>query len=267
MVKKYRVNCSIYQCFLLAVVAVVSPVFSYSEPAEKIINEGVKRIEDNRKSQINISKIHNKTLSLIDEYEESLKIMDGLNSYNSMMKRQVARQKSDMEDLRDSINNVSAIERQVMPLLMRMLDSLDVFIDLDVPFLLEERRQRIAKLQAMMDRVDVSVAEKSRRVFEAFQIETEYGRTIESYRDKLAIDSNIYDVDYLRIGRISLMYRIVGTSDIGYWDGENKKWMPVGSSAYRRYFEQGVKVAKREMAPELIMAPVMIAEEISAGGQ
>jgi hypothetical protein len=163
-----------------------------------------------------------------------------------------------MEELRQSINDVSVVERQIMPLLLRMLDGLGEFIQLDAPFLAAERRQRVDDLLAMMERVDVSVAEKARRVFEAYQIETEYGRSIESYRDKLPLNGGVYDVDLLRIGRTALLYRVAGSDDIGYWDKSARTWKPLENSAYRRYFEQGLKVAKREMAPELIVVPVVL---------
>lgn len=231
---------------------------AYSDTPDKLIGEGVARTEENQRAQEKITGVHEQTLSLIEKYEETLKVVEGLNGYNRMMSRQLERQQNDMEELRQSINDVSVVERQIMPLLLRMLDGLGEFIQLDAPFLAVERRQRVDDLLAMMERVDVSVAEKARRVFEAYQIEAEYGRSIESYRDKLPLQGGVYDVDLLRIGRTALLYRVAGSDDIGYWDKPSRTWKPLENSAYRRYFEQGLKVAKREMAPELIVVPVVL---------
>ena len=42
----------------------------------------------------------------------------------------------------------------------------------------DERRQRAANLKNLLDQPDVSVAEKYRRVMEAYQVETEYGHVL-----------------------------------------------------------------------------------------
>ena len=54
-------------------------------------------------------------------------------------------------------------------------------MDLDIPFLMEERMERIAFLQDTLDRADVSVAEKFSQVLQAYQVENTYGTTIEAY--------------------------------------------------------------------------------------
>ena len=232
------------------------------DATDKIVAEGLVRIEENQQAQKRVSSIHDDTLSLIDTYQEKLKVVEGLNAYNEMMKRQVQRQLRDMDALRNSIDNVSIIERQVLPLLSRMLDGLEAFLRLDVPFHLEERHKRIANLRDMLERVDVTVAEKARRVFEAYQIEVEFGRTIEAYRNKLTLDGRTYDVDFLRIGRVSLLYRTVGDGQMGHWNNSSRQWQRLESSAYGRHFEQGLKIARREMAPELINAPVVLSGDI-----
>lgn len=236
---------------------------SYAEnTTSKIIDEGVVRTKENQLAQKHINTHQESKIDLIDQYEELLKVVDGLNAYNGMMSRQVDRQRVEMDKLRDSIANVSVIERQILPLLSRMLDGLNDSIELDIPFLLIERKERTYKLRGLLERVDISAAEKARRVFEAYQIEAEYGRTIEAYRGKQKIESGVFDVDFLRVGRVALLYRTIGTEDVGMWDKQSRTWVPLPSSKYRRYFEQGVKVARQEMAPELITLPIVIDEEV-----
>ena len=243
---------------------VLPPIFLYSaclvaqQVIDPIVEEQAIRLEENQKAQKEINKTHEKTLSLIDDYESNLKIVEGLHMYNSMMQKQLERQEEEIGLLRKSITDVAVIERQVLPLLTRMLDGLEAFIQLDVPFLLEERGARVNALRKVLARVDVTAAEKTRRVFEAYQIETEYGRTIESYREKIAVDGGVFDADVLRIGRVSLIYRTIGSEKMGYWNAEEHDWNILTSGEYRHHFEKVMKIANREMAPELMVVPVTV---------
>ena len=106
-----------------------------------------------------------------------------------------------MEDLNASMDKVSVIERQITPLMIRMITGLEQFVGLDVPFLKDERAKRISSLKQMMDRADINSSEKFRRLLEAYQVEVDYGRTIEAYTALQSVDGQEREVDFLRIGR------------------------------------------------------------------
>ncbi len=161
-----------------------------------------------------------------------------------------------MDLLRRSITDVAVLERQVLPLMLKMINSLEAFIALDVPFLRAERSERIDKLRSLLGRSDVTVAEKCRRVFEAFQIENEYGRTIESYTAKLDLEGASYDAAFLRIGRLGLLYKTVGSNQVGYWDNHTASWQPLERTPWVRLINQSLKVARQEIAPELVHVAV-----------
>jgi hypothetical protein len=142
---------------------------------------------------------------------------------------------------------------EILPFMQRMLTSLEQFVELDVPFLKGERRARIAKLKEMMPRADVTVSEKFRRIVEAYQIEMEYGRTIEAYRAPL----KDREVDFLRVGRIGLMYQTPDGEETGYWDVTKKDW--VKDNDYADGVEEGLKVARKQTSPDLLVVPVQAA--------
>ena len=102
---------------------------------------------------------------------------------------------------------------------------------------------------------DVSVAEKFRKVMEAFQIENDYGRTIEAYIDALEIDGATRQVDFLRIGRIALLYQTADGKMSGAWDQRNRRWVPLGNE-YKNAIRQGLRIAKKQVAPDLVLLPV-----------
>lgn len=223
---------------------------------DDIEREGLERIDERQGVQKQVAALNDETEKLIEEYRSELKIVRGLETYIEMLDQQLTAQRDEMRTLETSIQDVAVIERQILPLLARMVDGLEQFIRLDVPFLLDERLDRVTGLRALLRRSDVTVAEKSRRVFEAFQIENDFGYTIEAYRAKVPIDSGEFDADILRLGRVGLLYRTVGDARLGYWDREDERWAPLPSTPYGRLVEKGLRVARQEIAPELISIPL-----------
>ena len=137
----------------------------------------------------------------------------------------------------------------------RMIEGLEKFVSLDVPFLIDERTERVERLKELMDEPNVTVAEKFRKVMEAYQIENEYGRTIESYEATLPTDGGgERTVEFLRIGRIALMYQSADGSVTGRWDQGSRQF--VDASEYRNAVKQGLDVATQKIAPVLLTLPV-----------
>ena len=140
---------------------------------------------------------------------------------------------------------------------------LEVFISLDTPFLMKEREDRVERLRGMMERSDVTAAEKFRRVVEAYQIENDYGRTIEAYRGSVDIAGNQQEVDFLRIGRVSLTYQSVGGQHTGAWDVTEGTFVELPASKYKSHVANGIRVARKQVAPDLLIVPVNAPSEES----
>jgi hypothetical protein len=141
-----------------------------------------------------------------------------------------------------------------------MIDGLEQFVALDVPFLAEERNSRVANLTTVLERADVTAAEKFRVVMEAWQIENDYGRTIEAYTDELVINGNTREVDVLRIGRVALMYQTPDGQISGSWDKEAGDWVEVDSS-YRNAIRNGIRLARNQIGPDLLLLPISSPQE------
>jgi hypothetical protein len=144
--------------------------------------------------------------------------------------------------------------------MLRMIAALEAFVKLDVPFLIQERTLRLESLQEMMVRSDVTNAEKYRRIMEAYQIENEYGRTIEAYRSTIEREGRESKVDFLRFGRIALVYQSLDGSEAGVWDQETRDWLPL-DAGYRTAIRQGLRIARKQAAPDLIRLPLPAPEE------
>jgi len=223
---------------------------------DQLTQEGEKRADAGAAEQRRVEQIANQTADLLNDYNTVSKVVDGLVTYNTLLQRQIDNQEAEKEALNESIKNVALIERQIIPLMTRMLDGLEAFINLDTPFLLEERTERIDRLRGMMERSDVSAAEKFRRVIEAYQIENDYGRTIEAYKDTVEIDGVTQEADFLRIGRVSLAYQTVGAGTTGAWDKETGQFIKLDDAEFKNQVMHGIKVARKQVAPDLLIVPV-----------
>jgi hypothetical protein len=247
--------------WLSAVILALLPL-SLSTPAfaqatvDQVTSEGEKRADAGAAEQRRVEQIADQTADLLNEYNTVSKVVDGLVTYNSLLQRQVNNQEEEKLALRESIDNVALIERQITPLMIRMLDALEAFIQLDTPFLLSERNERIDRLRGMMERSDVSPAEKFRRVIEAYQIENDYGRTIEAYKGTVPINGNPQEVDFLRIGRVSLAYQSVGGQHTGAWDVKAGDWVELDPAEFKNQVAHGLRVARKQVAPDLLVVPI-----------
>ncbi len=109
-----------------------------------------------------------------------------------------------------------------------------------------------------MGRSDVTDEERYRRIVEAYQIENEYGRTIEVYQGELVLEGKARLVEFLRVGRISLLYQTLDLSETGVWDQRNQVWKDAAES--RSAVRKGIRIARKQTAPDLMRIPVPTAE-------
>jgi len=242
--------------FATAVIAISGSVFA--QTVDQVLQADQRRLNLAQQSQERINTVVGATRSLEDQYRAINKEIDGLKVYNRLMTAQVEGQQSDLEDIGLSMDQVDVINRQIFPLMERMIDGIDQSVKVDVPFLMDERTKRVNDLKELMPRSDVSVAEKFRKVMEAFQIENDYGSTIEYYEQSLTLDNETRAFNMLRIGRIGLYFQSDDTRITGRWNNTTRAW-EIDNSA-RNEVRKGLRVARQLIAPELINVPVSAAE-------
>lgn len=228
---------------------------------QEVTEAGEARADAAAADQKAVEAIADQTDKLTAEYATVIKVVDGLKVYNGLLQRQIDNQEAEKTALAESIDNVALIERQIIPLMTRMIDSLEEFIALDTPFLMEERTARLQRLRDMMERSDVTAAEKFRQVLEAYSIEADYGRTIEAYSGSVPVEGGSREVDFLRIGRVSLTYQSVGGNHTGAWDQEARAWVDLPPETYKAAVATGLRIADKQVPPDLIVVPVPAAEE------
>jgi septal ring factor EnvC (AmiA/AmiB activator) len=218
------------------------------------VKEQVAADEAAAASQESIDKLSDETRDMLLQYRQYLKETKSLREYREQLTTQVQSQETEIEFLKQQLAEIETTAREVMPLMQKMLDTLERFVKLDLPFQLEERDKRVASLRDAMARADVTISEKYRRIVEAYQIEADYGRTLEAYQGELGEGSDARTVRFLRIGRVALLYQTLDGEETGYWDDSQKKW--VEDDSYRSAVRRGFAVADKASAPDLLTAPI-----------
>ncbi len=225
-----------------------------------ILQVGQSKTAAGQASQKKIDKLSSDTAALLQKFKTVNKQIDGLRVYNTQLGKQLANQLKVIGELETSIDNVTVIERQIQPLILRMLDGLEQFVTLDVPLHREERLKRVEDLRTNQDRADISVAEKFRQVLEAYNIEAEYGRKVDTYVESLKVAGVDRQVNILSVGRIALMYQTTDTKLSGAWDQKQGTWIELDSGEYRAAILKGIRIAKKQASIDVIALPILAPE-------
>ncbi|MEH6567183.1 MAG: DUF3450 domain-containing protein [Halopseudomonas sp.] len=206
-------------------------------------------------SQQRIDQLDDATRNALETYRQANQQISQLGEYNSRMQKVVAQQQAELVSLREQLGSIEHTQAEMRPLIRRMVESLEQFIAVDLPFLPEERQDRLARLQDLLVDPEVSIAELYRRVLEAYQIESDYGRTLEAWRGELTQGDDARVVEFLRLGRLMLFYQTLDGQEQGYWDTTTQEWQ-VLPSGYRRTLEQGLAIARTEQMPVMLRLPL-----------
>ena len=245
----------------MTAVAEEPAVVERTAEVSEILSAGAEKVQAAKNSQIKVDRIADQTDGLLQEFKQVNKQIESLRVYNSQLERQIESQKQMMVELEESIENATIIERGISPLMANMLNALEDFVELDMPFKLERRQQAVADLYVNLDSAKFSAAEKFRQILEVYDIESEYSLSMESYTDQIDLEGNgsLVEVQMLRVGRVALVYQSKDKSKVGVWDKATKSWQPLDSS-YRRPVDQAIRIAVKLAPQDVIEIPITAPE-------
>jgi regulator of replication initiation timing len=204
-------------------------------------------------SQRRVSQLAQQTADLLAQYRAVVNETENLRIYNDQLEKVVTDQRADIVSINQQLEGLENTNRGVVPLMLEMIDTLAQIVEADMPFRLEERRERVLGLRDMMDRSDVTISEKYRRIIEAYQGELEYGRTTEAYSE--ALPTTGQTVEFLRIGRTLLVYQTSDQETTGWYNPSTQTFEALPDK-YRLEVKEGLSIARNEKAPSLVTLPV-----------
>lgn len=235
--------------------ALTLPALASADPLEQLHKEEKKIHRAAVKSQERVNRIYEQSLDLLAQYRTVVDETDNLRVYNNHVKRLVDDQEASIASLQRQIDGIENTKQGVVPLMYKMLDALEKFIELDVPVKLEERQQRLANIRERMSNSNITTSERYRQVLEAYQIENDYGTLIAAYQSE--VDGKVVDVAH--IGRVALVAQALDGKTSWTWDNTARQWVEVGEE-YAKPIKHTIRMARKQVAPGLIKLPVYAAE-------
>lgn len=222
-----------------------------SNPIDKSIDVIEKTNIELKTYQQKINKEDERSKILLEEYKYTNKELTNTIKYNKQLDQLISSQKSELKDIEQQLLDIEQTHKNIYPLMSNMIKSLKILINEDTPFLLDERKKRVEKLEQSLDRADIKTAEKFRIILEAFKIEYDYANSIESYEAQ--INNKTYT--FLRIGRVGLYSQSLDFQNYMYWNNTSKQWESIENSTAKSNIRKAIKIANKQQNVELLELP------------
>ena len=242
-------------CLVVGAVYIGAMSITPADTLSSAIDTSIANNRQEAKLQNRIEQLDDETQAMLEEYQRLSRELEVSRIYHDQLERLVASQVEDKAAIQEQMADLELTQREIVPLMLRMVDALADSLQADLPFLTRDRQLRLEQLRALMDRADVNIGEKYRRVLDALQIEMEYGRTIEAYRGDLGQGEDRRTVDMLRVGRVGLYYQTLDRQEVGQWNADTRSWEALPPH-YRLPIRNGLRIARNQAAPELLRLPI-----------
>ncbi|MGO2012551.1 MAG: DUF3450 domain-containing protein [Pseudoalteromonas sp.] len=211
------------------------------------------------KSQTKIDNIFGQTQDLVAEYRGLVDETELLKVYNDHVARLVADQNDSIESFDRQIATIDNTKQNVVPLMYRMIDTLEEFIQADVPFNLENRMGRVETLRDIMASSSVTTSEKFRQVLEAYTVEASYSSAVNATQGTLESEGKNINVDFGRLGRITYVAQSFDLKHAWVWNNNTKQWEKLGEE-YLNPVKEVIRMARKQATLELVKLPIFGAE-------
>ncbi|HJS15842.1 DUF3450 domain-containing protein [Rheinheimera sp.] len=252
-IRKSLVASALFGAFALASTSVAA------DPLVELHKAGQQNIRAAVQSQEKINNIFDQSQELLAEYRQLVEQTENLKVYNDHVAKLVADQNTQLASFDKQIGTIEGTKQGIVPLMYRMVDTLEAFIKADMPIDLTNRLARIDRLRAVLGNSAVNTSEMYRLVIEAYQIEKDLGTALVTYTDKLTVDGGEITVNYVYVGRVALLAQSLDEKQAWMFNRTTGQWEALGQE-YLESTKFAIRVAGKQAAPELLKLPVIAAE-------
>jgi len=210
------------------------------------------------KSQTKIDNIYEQTLELLADYRNTVDEGEVLSGYNDHVQLMVDDQNANIRSLQKQIDGIDKTKQGVVPLMYKMIDTLETFVNLDVPMNIKARQERVAALRTVMGDSNVSVSEQFRLVLEAYEIEASYGSIFGVYQAEIDVDGQMLTADFVHMGRIALVAQSLDMKNAWVWNNDSRSWEKL-EDEYLKPVTDAIRMARKQLPLDMTKLPVFAA--------
>lgn len=232
--------------------------FASADALSNLQKEEAKTFKASVKSQNKINNIYEQTIELLAEYRNVVDQAEVLKGYNDHVQRMVNDQVENIASLQRQIEGIDKIKQGVVPLMYKMIDTLEKFVELDVPVNLDARKERIQGLRDIMNNSNVTTSEQFRLVLEAYEIEANYGTIFDAYQAEIDLGDRTITADFVHMGRIALIAQSLDMKNAWVWNNEQRAWEPLPDE-YLKPVTDTIRMARKQLPMDMTKLPVFAA--------
>ncbi|MBU0991443.1 MAG: DUF3450 domain-containing protein [Proteobacteria bacterium] len=237
------------------IVVILVPARAEEGLTDKIKKPLDQAITTRQDSQKELDQWEQERLRLQVEFEGLTRKNEVLTKQDEALKKQVAARETLNASLVERERESRKIAQEIVPFLEDLHTRISEFIASDIPFLSEERKGRINRLEKVLSDMEVGAAEKFRKFMETLFIEAEYGNTIEVYQEKIIIENEEILGDVFRLGRISLFFLSLDQTIPACYNVADKKWT-VLDDRYTADIHAAIEMGSKRRPVELLCLPL-----------
>ena len=240
---------------LMLGIAVLAAPAAAQDPVVRAVELQQKMQRDARETQRRVDQLDEQTRKMLEQYRAAVWQAQQLNVYAAQLQKLVAEQEKELASLAEQLREVEVTEREILPLMLRMMDSLEKFVELDLPFLRAERDERLRNVRKTLTDPEAGIADRFRRLLEAYRVEADYGRTLGAERTEIDFDGQRRSVDVLHVGRLELFFLTLDGEQAGRWNPDAGRWEAI-EHQHVAAVRQGLRIARETAAADLLVLPV-----------
>lgn len=231
-----------------------------AKKAKESVGQSIDIRQDTQKKR---DKWEEKKEKLVAEYESLKSIHGELLERNRQLTAEASRLEAVTRTLLEQKKESERIAKEMTPFLGGVYQQLELLVEHDTPFLAQERKDRLQRLRTLLDDVEISIAEKYRKVFEALFIETEYGSTIEVYQDKVLMGEDEVLGNIFRLGRVSMFFLSLDEQSAAQYSVGDEQWVALPDTDLAA-IREAVEIGSRRRTAKLLALPI---GRLSKGGE
>ncbi|MAK64768.1 MAG: hypothetical protein CMF75_08560 [Maricaulis sp.] len=224
---------------------------------DQTLNVARANTTEGAQTQRRIDQLDDQRTDIELEYRALLEQIESQRLFVEQQEVFIRSQENEMESLESQIERVDGIQTDLAPMMREMVQNLEEFVNLDLPFRLEGENGRLARIEGLYELIDdpaISPAERYRVILNAYDIEASYGRSLNAYDDTVLEDGVPVNVKVLQIGRVA-MIRQYDDGRMTIRHNGSSDWENLPGS-YEANVTRAIRIAEEVTTPSVFLVPL-----------